>query len=325
VLEHRTEMRVFNFYSVPTILQNYNNINFNIVLRNKYYLPTIFEDQRPIEIVMYSETEIDLIIKHGVKLMQQHTNESLKDPLDKPNVFSNNKETQQQRLENEQIKDYCFIMKDLRWNIHNKEIYQINNNQPLAAAFKDHTHIDHINNVSEHNNNIWLGDSGASCHFTNDDKCMFECRNIRHTVGTGDGGTIFATKEGKHQLKVLQCNGDTSQIVLTGCKYIPSLPTNLFSITSALQKGLQLSNVGVHIQLSKNEQQIVFDTIDKTTRGVLVTVEMQPIIPFPTTNKRNTIERCNDMRQPTAQQMLDYSLIINNTMDNDTQSPKLLH
>lgn len=285
------KMRMFNFYSVPTIIKNYNIININIVLHNEYFLPNIFADQRPSDIVKFSKLEIDLIIKHGIPIMQSHTIELIKDPTYKPNIFTNNEETQQQRLGNEANKEYCFVMKNLRWNIQSKKIYLITkNNQPRASAVKDHIHIDPINNMSEHNNNIWLGDSGASCHFTNDDTGMYDCHPIRHAVGTGDGGTIFATKEGKLRLKVIQRNGNTSQIVLTGCKYISSLPTNLFSITSALQKGWQLSNVGVHIRLSQGDQEIVFDTIDKTTRGVLVTVGMIPIIPFSKTNKRKTID-----------------------------------
>jgi hypothetical protein len=140
------------------------------------------------------------------------------------------------------------------------------------------------------NENIWLGDSGASCHFTNDDTGKYSTKVIHDAIGTGDGGITYATKEGSIRLQVVQQNGETSRIVLTDCKYIPNLPTNLFSITSALLKGWKLSNNGIRIKLTKDGQHIIFETIDRTSRGVLMTVKMIPIN-----------EEYNEMRQPFSQ------------------------
>jgi ribosomal protein L31 len=77
-------------------------------------------------------------------------------------------------------------------------------------------------------------------------------------------------------LEVQQRNGKRCTIVLSGCKYVPELRSNLFSITTALAKGWQLSNHGIHIQLNKGHDKIVFDTIDPTSQGILMTVKMIP-------------------------------------------------
>ena len=42
-----------------------------------------------------------------------------------------------------------------------------------------------VNNISP---NVWLGDSGASCHMTNNDEAMFDCTPINSRVQCGNGG-----------------------------------------------------------------------------------------------------------------------------------------
>jgi hypothetical protein len=113
-----------------------------------------------------------------------------------------------------------------------------------------------------------IGDSGASCHFINDDSAMFNWRSIYDEIGVGDGNIVVATKEGSVRLEVQQRNGKQNIILLHGCKYIEGLRNNLFSITTALSKGWKLSNKGVHIVLEKDNGTIVFETLDPTTYGV---------------------------------------------------------
>jgi hypothetical protein len=67
-------------------------------------------------------------------------------------------------------------------------------------------------------------------------------------------------------------------------------------------RGWMFSNPGVHICLSKQDQEIMFDTIDKTAKGFLVTVQMQPLFPIQLdNNKWKTYERYHKMHQPTHQ------------------------
>ena len=55
-----------------------------------------------------------------------------------------------------------------------------------------------IDGISFHSftKNTWIGDSGASCHITNDEKGMFNVIEIQESI-QGSSGTMPATKKGK--------------------------------------------------------------------------------------------------------------------------------
>ena len=166
-------------------------------------------------------------------------------------------------------------------------------------------HFEHIkhNDLSD-NNNLWIGDSGTSCHFTNDDTGMFNWEPIHDEIGVGNGNIVVATKRGSIRLVVHQRNGNRSNITLHGCKYIKGLSTNLFSITTALSRGWSLSNKNVHIILTKDDGRIVFDTLDPTTHGVLMMVRMVPI-PQPISHHhhvklRHHANNMKELRRPTT-------------------------
>jgi hypothetical protein len=126
VLERSTTMRIFNYYSVPTILQNFDNINFNICLHNKYYVPQLHPDQRPKTINVVNKGELQQIIKWGIKIMQTNTTALMNDPTYTPIVFST-LEAKDELLENNAEECY-FATKDLRWNINDKRIYRVSPN-----------------------------------------------------------------------------------------------------------------------------------------------------------------------------------------------------
>jgi hypothetical protein len=127
--------------------------------------------------------------------------------------------------------------------------------------------------------NLWIGDSVASCHFTNDDTGMFNCKEIYNEIGVGNGNITIATKDRSICLKVFQKNGQQSIIRLDKCKYITNLQAHLFSITTALACSWKLSNKGKYLVLEKDGSKVVFDQIDPTTNGILMTVDMQPLPP----------------------------------------------
>jgi hypothetical protein len=47
ILRNHGTMEKLKYMTIPTIIQNYDNINFNIQLHNEYYLPKINVEQRP--------------------------------------------------------------------------------------------------------------------------------------------------------------------------------------------------------------------------------------------------------------------------------------
>ena len=128
--------------------------------------------------------------------------------------------------------------------------------------------------ISQRLNNIWLGDSGASCHMTNDDAGMFDCRKYQSMITIGNGKSVLSPKIGKQKLLVIQKDGRTVQIVLHDVMFVPDLRINLFSITKALSQKWKLSNKGLDIVLSKYHTRIQFDHHIKTQSGFVSGVEM---------------------------------------------------
>lgn len=125
--------------------------------------------------------------------------------------------------------------------------------------------------------NTWIGDSGASCHITNNDSKMYDVKNIDETV-SGVSGGIQATKIGKVNVQVKQVNGATVNTTLSQVKYCPEATENLFSITSELSNGCKLkSNEVSNIVLTKGKTRIEFDRRMKTKNGWLGGVEIIPV------------------------------------------------
>jgi hypothetical protein len=95
--------------------------------------------------------------------------------------------------------------------------------------------------------NLWIGDSGASCHMTCSEDGLTECRKIQSPVRIGKGHMLMATKIDKKHVTVVQRDGTITELVGTNCKYLPKLFTNLFSIAAAIKHGWNISNQGQEI------------------------------------------------------------------------------
>jgi hypothetical protein len=74
--------------------------------------------------------------------------------------------------------EYCFAMKELPCNIHQA---------PKDVAYSM---------VEQQHQHMWIGDSGASCHFTNDDSGFIKWRSINDAIGVGNNDVSIATKVG---------------------------------------------------------------------------------------------------------------------------------
>lgn len=126
------------------------------------------------------------------------------------------------------------------------------------------------------NKNLWIGDSGASCHMTCSLDGMTNLRDIDSPVQVGTGQAIQCTKIGDKRVCAIQSDGSMNDVVLRDCKYVPGLFTNLFSITKALEGGCCISNKGVVMTLSKGQFNLQFDKQLRTDTGVITGVEMVP-------------------------------------------------
>jgi hypothetical protein len=132
---------------------------------------------------------------------------------------------------------------------------------------------------STSNKDLWIGDTRASCHMTCNPAGMFDCVDINEDIKVGDG-YIKATKMGCKPVLVSQPGGVIKSYVINDCKYVPKLWINLFSDTSALWRGWNLSNNGIIMSITKNGDSLVFDQVLPTSSGAITGVLMQPhVIP----------------------------------------------
>ena len=122
--------------------------------------------------------------------------------------------------------------------------------------------------------NTWIGDSGASCHMTNDDNGMFDWSKIDEEITIGNGKPMKATKVGSLRLETVQKDGKMRSFTMTNVKYVPDLYCKLFSVTTALDKGFQLGNKGRIIYLQKGDFGIAFDKVFETKTGFILGVDL---------------------------------------------------
>jgi hypothetical protein len=127
--------------------------------------------------------------------------------------------------------------------------------------------------------NIFIADSGASCHLTGSMVGMVDCLKILEYVTVGNGKVVPATYIGTKKGRVKMPDGSYKTICLHGCKYVPDLaPFNLFSITRALSGKCRLGNEGEVITVTTPDGfKLAFDKKIRTKTGYVGAVEILPL------------------------------------------------
>ena len=114
-------------------------------------------------------------------------------------------------------------------------------------------------NSNEYDMDTWIGDTGATCHMTNDFEGLFDIKTSDSSVQIGNGNNMSANAVGKYRGTIIQKDGKKMNVVLEDVCYVPDLVCNLFSVTAALSKGWTLSNEGKMMNISQGEKTIKFD------------------------------------------------------------------
>jgi hypothetical protein len=86
---------------------------------------------------------------------------------------------------------------------------------------------------------------------TCNDTGMFNRMDFNEDIKVGDGNYIKAIKMGSKCVSDLQPNDVIKHFVINDLKYVPKLWVNLFSITSTLRCGWNLSNEGIIMSINK--------------------------------------------------------------------------
>ena len=81
-----------------------------------------------------------------------------------------------------------------------------NNNEEVDIAF-----MTQEMKGKEKTKNLFIADSGASCHLVGNDEGMYECEHIDDDIVIGDGKSIRATKIGKFKMLLKQQDGSENR------------------------------------------------------------------------------------------------------------------
>jgi len=125
--------------------------------------------------------------------------------------------------------------------------------------------------------NIWIGDSGASCHYCNSDEGLFDTKVISDKITVANGKKMQGIKIGKLRCDVKQRDGISFQITPQEVKFVPELWINLFSINKALKNGFQIGSDGIIIQLTKETTRLAFDQVVNKKNGFVSGVQLLPL------------------------------------------------
>ena len=121
---------------------------------------------------------------------------------------------------------------------------------------------------------IWIGDSGASCHYCNSEEGLHDYTTISEEITVGNGNKMLAKKVGSLRCMVQQKNGEKFVVVLKDVKFVPELWVNLFSF----KNGFNLGNEDVVMKLMKGKTTLYFDRMLKTKNGFVSGIKLLPIL-----------------------------------------------
>jgi len=99
----------------------------------------------------------------------------------------------------------------------------------IPKLFKDE---DKENNTHD---DIWIGDTGATCHMTNSTIGFWDVQPYKGIVDVATGTKTMVTHVGKIKGKVLYKDRTKTPIILKNVKVVPGLVKNLFFVNSHAQ------------------------------------------------------------------------------------------
>lgn len=114
---------------------------------------------------------------------------------------------------------------------------------------------------------IWIGDTGTSCHRTNYTIGLINLKAIESNIVSVNGEQLKATHIGDKKGYVRQNYGTERPIVLKKVKFVPNLACNLLSISTALQNRCTMEGLSKMIKLKKGKSKNKFDQKLKKGKG----------------------------------------------------------
>ena len=126
---------------------------------------------------------------------------------------------------------------------------------------------------------LWIGDSGASSHMLGSEEHVFNKKLISGSVRTANGAPMKMLCEGDINVDVITKNGDVTSGTLR-LKVIPGMKQKLFSFTQEMlggwtMQGGQTKQKELFIALTHEDHKpIIFDRVLKSGNSVLLAAKM---------------------------------------------------
>ena len=126
---------------------------------------------------------------------------------------------------------------------------------------------------------LWIGDSGASSHMMGSEEHVFNKKLITGSVRTANGAHMKMLCEGDINVDVITKNGDVTSDTLR-VKVIPGMKQKLFSFTQSMMggwtmQGGQTKQGELFIALTHEDHKpIIFDRVLKAGNSVLLAAKM---------------------------------------------------
>ena len=110
---------------------------------------------------------------------------------------------------------------------------------------------------------MWIGDSGATVHITNDDTGMFNIKKCNFDITVGNQETTKCAKMGDINLKLKNSTGTNVMVTLSNVRYVPSFIGNLFSIPTAMSNGAEIRFINNKMEVRKED--VMFEFLPANT------------------------------------------------------------
>ena len=136
--------------------------------------------------------------------------------------------------------------------------------------------------LSSVGNDIFIGDSAATSHMTNNKTGVYDLTPIRGSVMIGNGESISCTNKGKQDVICKHKDGSRARQTWE-VKIVPQLSHDLFSFTKAMKEGWQMNGRwkegGLMIELSKTTKtSMKFDRMIPSGLSWLMGIKKQRLV-----------------------------------------------
>jgi hypothetical protein len=147
---------------------------------------------------------------------------------------------------------------------------------------------------------IWIGDSGATSHLTFSNRGLVNARKaeIGESMIMGNGSNTQAETVGDIIGTVTGTNGEEKgRLLLKEVTHSPQAKFNLMSIPALMKKGWVLSGTKKALILEKNKKKVVFDIIINTPKGMLFCMRIKRNVSEVGTVKIDTTSKVKQKRE----------------------------